>query len=331
MPSLEKQWARHGFLACLLWPLSVLFGLIVILRRLAYRMDLLPSHRLPVPVIVVGNISVGGTGKTPLVLWLAAHLREQGYHPGIISRGYGGSVRQPQEVLATSDPLLVGDEPVLLAHRSQCPVWVGRNRIAAAHALLAAYPECDLVISDDGLQHYALQRNMEIAVVDGVRQFGNGWLLPAGPLRESQSRLRQVDAVVINGAGNEGAEQFSVPRYFSMRLRGDVFRNLADASSMTSAQVFMGQRLHAVAGIGNPQRFFEQLRGMGLRTETQAFPDHHPYRPEDLQITGVDAILMTEKDAVKCAAFSQPHWWYLEITAEVTMALLDRILEKIRG
>jgi tetraacyldisaccharide 4'-kinase len=322
---LEKQWGqRNLWSALLLLPLSWLFGCIVALRRLAYRTALCRSQRLPVPVIVVGNISVGGTGKTPLVLWLVERLREHGYKPGIISRGYGGKAQRPQGVAATSDPFLLGDEPVLLARRARCPVWVGRDRVAAGRALLAAHQDCDVIISDDGLQHYALQRDVEIAVVDAQRGFGNGWLLPAGPLREPPSRLLEVDAIVSNGDNGK-----NMPHRYTMRLCGEIFRNLADASRTVKAGHFAGQHLHAVAGIGHPQRFFQQLRQMGLAVEAHAFPDHHPFRLEDLQIHGADAILMTEKDAVKCAAFLQPRWWYLEVTAEMDTALVDRILEKM--
>jgi len=320
---LEKQWAQRGLWSILLLPFSWLFGFVVILRRMAYRTGMLKSYRLPVPVVVVGNISVGGTGKTPLVLWLVECLREHGYHPGIISRGYGGTVLQPQGVSAASDPFLVGDEPVLLAKRAHCPIWVGRDRVATGRALLGARPDCDVIISDDGLQHYRLRRDVEIVVVDGQRGFGNGWLLPAGPLREPQSRLREVDAVVANGGDG-------VAGHSAMSLRGESFHNLAEPARTAKAEHFAGLHLHAVAAIGNPQRFFEKLRRMGLTAETHVFPDHHPFRPDDLQIPGADAILMTEKDAVKCAAFSEPHWWYLEVAAEVDAVLLDKILEKIR-
>ncbi|HEX5338088.1 MAG TPA: tetraacyldisaccharide 4'-kinase, partial [Gallionella sp.] len=196
---LQGQWGRRTPWQILLLPPAALFFFISLVRRLLFRSGLRRSHRLPVPVIVVGNLTVGGTGKTPLVLWLVEFLRSQGYHPGIISRGYAGSAAQPQAVSAVSDPALVGDEPLLLARRTQCPIWVGRRRADVARALLVAHPDCDVIISDDGLQHYALQRDVEVVVVDGVRRFGNGLPLPAGPLREPLSRLQSVDAVVVNG------------------------------------------------------------------------------------------------------------------------------------
>jgi tetraacyldisaccharide 4'-kinase len=293
------------------------------LRRWFYKFGLLPSYKLAVPVIVVGNISVGGTGKTPLVIWLADWLKQQGLRPGIISRGFGGKANALLPVDANSDPSIVGDEPVLLARRTQCPVWVGRNRSAVGKALLATHPDCNVLISDDGLQHYALRRDVEIAVVDGSRGFGNGWLLPAGPLRELPSRLEIVDTVVCNGAK-------SVTDAWVMQLRSTGFHNLLEPTKTATTADFSGQHLYAVAGIGNPQRFFEQLRSMDLQFESQAYPDHYAFQPADLQFKDAEAILMTEKDAVKCMAFAQSHWWYLQVDAEVDEVLGQRIMQKLR-
>jgi tetraacyldisaccharide 4'-kinase len=278
---------------------------------------------MPVPVIVVGNLTVGGTGKTPLVLWLVEFLRSHGYRPGIVSRGYGSRASAPQAVANASDPMLVGDEPVLLAQRAQCPVWVGTRRADTARALLTARPDCDVIISDDGLQHYALRRDVELVVVDGDRGFGNRMLLPAGPLRESLSRLKSVDAVVINGGKTRPGE-------FSMRLAGDVFRNLGDGKATAQAADFLGKRVHAVAGIGNPGRFFAHLRQLGLDVVEHAFPDHHAFQPQELQFADADAILMTEKDAVKCTAFAPDNCWALAVNAEVDAVLGHRLLEKLR-
>lgn len=320
---LERHWYRIGVLHLVLWPLSLAFRLLVALRRFAYRVGLLSTQALPVPVIVVGNISVGGTGKTPLVLWLVDFLRAQGYHPAVISRGYGGTAHRPVAVSATTDPFLAGDEPVLIARRSGCPVWVGADRMAAAQALLRAHPKSDVLICDDGLQHYRLQRNVEIAVVDGERRFGNGQLLPAGPLREPIGRLAAVDIVVTHGG-------IPLPGSVPMTLSGKLFRNLQDPSRTAPAEFFYGQPLYAIAGIGNPARFFAQLQRMGLAVESHAFPDHHAYQPADLQFAGGAVILMTEKDAVKCSAFAQPQWWYLEVEAKVGEALGQRLLQKLR-
>lgn len=306
----------------LLLPLSLVFGLLAAVRRGLYRSGVLSSFSLPVPVVVVGNIAVGGTGKTPLVLWLAQFLRERGYRPGIVSRGYGASAAVPREVAPDADPSLVGDEPLLMARRGICPVWVGRDRVAAGLALLQAHPDCDVMLCDDGLQHYRLRRDVEIAVVDGMRGCGNRLLLPAGPLREGVGRLRSVDAVVVNGGS-------AWPGY-AMSLAGSAFRNLRDPFRTTVAGDFQGMKLHAVAGIGNPQRFFGYLNGLGLACEEHAFPDHHPYRADDLAFAGADVVLMTEKDAVKCAAFAAANWWMLAVDARVDNTLGEKILEKLR-
>ena len=319
---LQQQWDSLGFWHVLLIPLSWLFWLLSGLRRMGYRTGLLKSYKLPVPVIVVGNIGVGGTGKTPLVIWLAEALKRKGFSPAIISRGYGGSSGSVMDVHADSDPTIAGDEPVLLAKRSQCPVWVGRDRVKVAQTLLKAHPECNVIISDDGLQHYRLQRDFEIEVIDGSRDLGNGWLMPAGPLRERSSRLKTVDAIVYSGG--------ELPlNTFSMRLESMSFHNLSDPTKTIVAADFSGKNIHAIAGIGNPARFFQQLSDLGLKFASRAFPDHHAFRLTDLQNIKADAILMTEKDAVKCAAFAEAHWWYLPVNAVVDEALVTRVINKI--
>lgn len=320
---LERQWSRVTFWHLLLWPVSLLFGVLSALRRLAYRVGVFNAWRAPVPVIVVGNITVGGTGKTPLTLWLAGYLRARGYHPGIVSRGYGGRADGIRTVASNDSAAEVGDEPLLLARRSACPVWVGKNRPSAARGLLAVHPECDVLLCDDGLQHYALARDVEIAVI-GSKGFGNGLLLPAGPLREPRSRLRSVDLVVVNGE-NSAHEQCV------MRLEGATFRNVLDSRQTASAADFAGLLVHVVAGIGNPQRFFDSLERLGIAFTAHSFPDHHPYQAGDLQFDGAQAVLMTEKDAVKCVAFAQASWWYLEIDAQLSDAFGERILKLIRS
>lgn len=325
---LQRQWLRLTPWHAALLPLSVLFGLVVAMRQLLYRAGLLRAIRLPVPVIVVGNISVGGTGKTPLVLWLADFLRQQGYHPGIVSRGYGGGTERAVAVDVRSDPAVVGDEPLLLVRKGACPVWVGRDRVAAGKALLRANPECDVLVSDDGLQHYRLDRDVEIVVVDGERKFGNGLLLPAGPLREGVSRLRSVDAVVVNGGSLKAA--MLLRNEFEMSLEGEVFCNLRQPEWRARAADFGGKKLHAVAGIGNPQRFFAHLRRLGLAFEEHAFPDHFVFRPQDLDYDDADALLMTEKDAVKCAGFADERYWALAVEAILPPAFGQSMLEKLR-
>ena len=294
------------------------------LRRTAYRFGLVRVVRLPVPVIVVGNITIGGSGKTPLVVWLAQQLRAAGYSPAVISRGYQGSAKSITQVSPNSDPALVGDEPVLLSRRGPWPVWVGRDRVAVGEKLLAEHPECDVIISDDGLQHYRLQRDVEIAVIDAEYQFGNGLRLPAGPLRESVKRLQTVDAVVSNGVTKN-------PKQYAMYLRGDIFRCVANSAETANANDFKAKQISALAGIGNPERFFKQLDRMGLVFSRTTFPDHHAFKPQDLQSIKAEVILMTEKDAVKCAAFAKANWWYLPVSAEVDERLSALVMNKLRS
>ena len=323
----EYFWYRIRPLHVVLIPLSLLFAAVAGLRRAAYRLDWMKRERMPVPVIVVGNITVGGTGKTPVVLWLVQLLREAGYYPGIVTRGYGGS-EALQEVLADSDPRRTGDEPLLLARRAGVPVFAGRRRSAAARSLLQAHPRCDVLVADDGLQHYALARDVELAVVDGERKFGNGWLLPAGPLREPVGRLRAVNAVVINGEGD--LSNLPAPRY-RMRMSGAVFHNVRDPQQQAAAADFQNRPVHAIAAIGHPARFFSHLEGMALTVRRHAFPDHFAFTADDLEFAGEDSVLMTEKDAVKCSAFAKASWWYLPVEAEVDPALGQMLLAKLRS
>lgn len=318
---LQHHWYRLTPFHLILLPASLLFGILVALRRMLYRSGILPSIRLTVPVIIVGNITVGGTGKTPLTLALAQQLTAHGWHPLIISRGYRGDNRQ-QAVGIHDTAQQVGDEPLLMARRNICPVWVGADRVATAQAALRANPQCDVVLCDDGLQHYRLQRDVEIAVVDGKRGFGNGWLLPAGPLREPPGRLQTVDAQVVNGIDPQ-------PGQYAMRLGGAVFHNLCNPEQTATAGDFQHLRNHAVSGIGNPQRYFDSLQQLGILCTPHAFPDHHPYTRGDLAFADCDAILMTEKDAVKCTEFADPRYWVLRVDAQIAPALLDHILRKI--
>ena len=333
MRRMEQYWYQLTFLNALLLPFALLFAIGVGLRRLLYLIHAIPSHRLPVPVVIIGNITAGGTGKTPLVIWLANFLQQQGWRPGIISRGYGGSAKIPQAVNPDSDPVIAGDEPVLLARRCRCPVWIGRNRAAAGQALLAAHPECNVLVSDDGLQHYRLRRDMEIAVVDGERAFGNGLPLPAGPLREMPWRLDQVDAVVINQACEEVAPEpiTEKPYSFPMRLTGDTFYNLTNPGRTIAAADLRGKQLHALAGLGHPQRFFRHLQKLGLSAVAHPFPDHYLYQPEDLRWPEAEAVLMTEKDAVKCEKLADEKCWALKIEAQVPPKLGERVLNKLKA
>lgn len=299
------------------------------MRRALYRVGLLRAESLPVPVVIVGNITVGGSGKTPLIIHLASALRVLGRRPGIVSRGYGGDATSVTEVNAAGDSAVVGDEPLLLARRTGCPVFVGRDRPAAARALLAGYPQCDVILADDGLQHYRLQRDVEIAVFD-ERGTMNGWCLPAGPLREPVARVAQVDAVVLNGTAVPPAPTFDRP-VFVMHLLGEGFHRLDDPRITCSAADLAGGILHAVAGIGAPQRFFARLREMGLDFTGHSFADHHDFSADDLAFTG-DTILTTEKDAVKLIRLSLLlPVWVLPVTADVSPDLAAFVLEKLNG
>lgn len=320
-----KHWYRRSALAWLLWPASIAFGFVAAARRLFYRLKLFRSYRAGIPVIVVGNLTAGGSGKTPLVLWVAEFLKGRGWHPGIVSRGYGGKEGLARAATLASDPAEVGDEPVLLARRSSCPVWVGSDRVGVAQALRAQHPEVDVLVLDDGLQHYRLRRDIEVAVVD-ERGFGNGFLLPAGPLREPVSRLRSVDAVV--------AHDTRAVEGFAMRLEGDTLYRVSDSRDRRALSAFSGQKVHAVAGIGDPRRFFQHLVKLGLEVAQHPFPDHHPFKPSELEFGDGLPVLMTEKDAVKLRHAPQPGWWVLPVSAKPDPAFGDwlaRRLDELSG
>ena len=332
----QKQWSSYSLWHILLLPLSWIFLVVISVRKSLYSLGWLKSTRLSVPVIVVGNITVGGTGKTPLVIWLAEQLKLAGFKPGIISRGYGGTSKLATTVFANSNPQLVGDEPVLIAKRTACPMFVGANRVAAGQALLQANPQCNVIISDDGLQHYALQRDIEIALVNSNSQFGNQLLLPAGPLREKLSRLQSVDAIVDSGNGAAFAvafkEALQVP-IFNMTLQGECFESVDGSKTKQPASYFADKNLVAIAGIGNPERFFNQLSGLGLQFERKAFADHHAFTAQDLMQFSGKTILMTEKDAVKCSTFTTSDTWCLPVTATISASsqtsLITLILQKL--
>jgi tetraacyldisaccharide 4'-kinase len=290
------------------------------LHRAPYTLGLRRAQRLPMPVIVVGNISVGGTGKTPLVIVLVEALRARGLRPGVISRGYGRSADAAELLDASSTAQRVGDEPLLI-HAAGIPVAVGRDRVAAGRLLLERYG-CDVIVADDGLQHLALFRDVEICVVDGMRRFGNGRLLPAGPLREPRARLDWVDFRVCNGGQPSAGE---VP----MQLVGDTAVSLSDPRTHKPLSEFAGGRVHAVAGIGNPARFFAALRTAGIETIEHPFADHHPFVADDL-VFGEDLpVLMTQKDAVKCAAFAPPGCWQVPVRAILPEAFFDEVCRRI--
>ena len=322
MKSLPQYWYGRNGVSSALLPISWLFSLLVFLRRWAYRLRLFRVVRLPVPVIIVGNISVGGTGKTPLVIWLVNQLKAEGYKPGIISRGYGGGARTwPQAVRPDGDPRSVGDEAILIARRTHCPMAVGPDRVAAAEALLKN-SEIDVLISDDGMQHYALARDMEIVVIDGDRRFGNQRCLPAGPLREPMGRLDKVDLKVCNGVAGRGE--------FAMRLVPGPITHVKESTRTLSWESLAGQKLHLVAGIGNPERFFRSVQKRHPSCECHAFDDHYPFSPADLDFGDNNPVLMTEKDAMKAALFPQPHFWCLPVEASLDDVFKQRILKQLR-
>ena len=319
---LQHLWYRITPLHLILFPISLIFRALVGMRHALYRNGILQSHKLSIPVVVIGNISVGGTGKTPLTLALAQQLIERGRHPLIVSRGYGSSAQQPQRVTSMNDAQQVGDEPLLMARRELCPVWIGRDRAATAQLAILAHPQCDVVLCDDGLQHYRLQRDVEITVVDQQRGYGNGWLLPAGPLREPISRLLLVDVVVVNG-DHAPADQYL------MQLNGATFYNLLNPKQTATPADFQSTNNHAVAGIGNPQRYFDHLKNLGIQFTPHAFPDHHAYHTGDLSFSDCDAILLTEKDAVKCNTLADKRYWVLRVDAQIDPTLTEHILRKI--
>lgn len=318
---------RDPLLAVLTRPLSWLFGLLASLRRALFRLGILSCARLPVPVVVVGNIHVGGAGKTPLTLTLLAELRAAGFHPGVISRGYGGAAQHAQSVGAKDSPAQVGDEPLLYA-QAGFAVAIGRRRSEAGRALLAAHPEVNVILADDGLQHYALARDIELAVVDGGRGFGTGRLLPAGPLREPISRLARVDAIVVNGDSTP-ASLPAHPRCFHMRLQPGALYRLSDPATHCAPAELDG-RVVALAGIGHPQRFFDTLRQQGLTpARCLAFADHHAFTAADLP-SDADAIVITSKDAVKWRALDNGKLWVLPVTAQLDPELADWLISTLK-
>jgi tetraacyldisaccharide 4'-kinase len=301
-------------------PLSLAYGAAAGSRRYLYARHLRKSTRMSSPVIVVGNLSVGGTGKTPLVCWLVARLAERGFRPGVVTRGYGGSSGRVRLIDSSDDPKLAGDETILLARRTGVPVAVGRARPAASQLLIDA--GCNVIVSDDGLQHYALERDCEIVVIDGDRRFGNGWLLPAGPLRETPARLAAADAVVVNGgrALLEGA--------LSMRLEANSATSVI-GGAVKALDAFAGSSVHAIAGIGNPERFFNMLRAHGIEVSGRALQDHARLRSADISFADGRPVLMTEKDAVKCASIAGPHHWYVPVTASFGGGEADVLLDVV--
>lgn len=317
---LNTLWYGKTKWAILLWPFSLLFRFLLMLRRMAYQCGFLKVTRFPLPIIIVGNLTVGGTGKTPLVLYVVKQLQQQGFKPGIISRGYAGKLGS-QAVLVNSTHSVsdVGDEVTMMTKHCQCPIVVARKRDAAVAHLLKL-TDCNVVVSDDGLQHYALARDIEIVVIDGVRRFGNNYLLPAGPLREPLNRLKQANFVVCNGDPQLNE--------YGMKLQPQKFINIKYPERELS---FLKQnKLHAVAGIANPCRFFQTLSALGLQFSEHRFPDHHAFQASDFSFANNDTIVMTEKDAVKCNTFAKENFWYLPVAAECDEKFMLDLVEQVK-
>ena len=318
---LETRWYEDSVIFWLI-PLGFIYQRIIQIRQLLYQHNFLKTEALPVPVIVVGNITVGGTGKTPLIIWMAQYLQQRGFNPGVISRGYGGKAKTwPQVVTANSDCKMVGDEPIVIARQVSCPIAVGPSRVEDAQLLITDF-KCDIILSDDGLQHYRLGRTIEIAVIDGERGLGNGACLPAGPLREPRCRLDQVDAVIVNGLASHDTH--------NMQMVGGDAINLLTGEKKPLKE-FSGIHFHLVAGIGHPQRFFNTLAEYGVQGEQHVFPDHHYFQLEDINFSDQKPVLMTEKDAVKCNAFAHESMWYMPIVAKPStsfVSLFQQLISK---
>ncbi|BBT89869.1 tetraacyldisaccharide 4'-kinase [Enterobacter mori] len=319
---IARIWSGESPLWRLLLPLSWLYGLVSGAIRLMYRLGLKGAWRAPVPVVVVGNLTAGGNGKTPVVIWLVEQLQKRGIRPGVVSRGYGGkATHYPLLLTADTTTAEAGDEPVLIYQRTGVPVAVSPVRSDAVQALLAGHA-VDIIITDDGLQHYALARDKEIVVIDGVRRFGNGWWLPAGPMRERASRLQSVDAVIVNGGQAKPGE---IP----MHLQPGMAVNLLTGERKAVEQL---PALVAMAGIGHPPRFFATLEQCGARLEKRVpLADHQALvegQVDALTVPG-QSLIMTEKDAVKCRAFAKENWWYLPVDAELSGEQPEHLLKEL--
>ena len=328
---LHRIWYQEGWAYRLLLPLAGIYWLLLILRRALYRAGVVRSYRATVPVIIVGNITAGGTGKTPVTVWLANELKARGFSPGIVSRGYGGSRSSTSmRVDAASDPAVVGDEPVLIARRTGSPVVVDVNRARAASMLVE--DGANVIIADDGLQHYRLERTYEICVIDGARGLGNRFLIPAGPLRETVDRLAEVDQVLENGTSREQVEVLTTVEQnaIEFRLTAAEVRRI-NGSLVRPIEGFSGSTVHAVAAIGNPQRFFDLLRANGMQVIEHAFPDHAQLSRHDLSFGDNFDVLMTEKDAVKLDYLSDDRFWVVPVELDMDPVLAGPWLEQIES
>jgi len=333
-------WQRRGTLFLLLYPFSILYGFISFLREKLFHYHLKKTTFFNVPVIIVGNITVGGTGKTPAVIWLAKFLKTQGLKVGIVSRGYGGRAQHwPQSVNRDSQPSLVGDEAVLIVRQTTCPMVVAPDRVAAVKQLLKEN-QCDVIISDDGLQHYALGRTMEIAVIDDSHLLGNGALFPAGPLREPVSRLASVDCIICSQNASDLSKKTietrlkkqynlqALPMFLMIqRAPGDIYQLIDSDNQLNISDV--KRPVHAVSGIANPIRFFNYLRSMGLQVIEHAYKDHHVFKKKEIDFYPNDIIIMTEKDAVKCERFADKRHWCLPLKVTMNQVFVNLLKKRL--
>ena len=321
---IEKVWYSKNIYSLLLSPLSFIYISIIYLRYTLYQLGLISITKINVPTIVIGNIVAGGTGKTPLVIWLAKYFKDKGFLPGIVSRGYGGKYLSNTELVKpTSNPLLVGDEPVIIARNTNCPVVVAKKRVKGAKKLVEKY-NCNIILCDDGMQHYSLARDIEIAVIDGQRRFGNNYCFPAGPLREPKSRIFKADLIVskYNARTCEHKMDYTYNQLVSLNELSKTIP-ISDLHDMT---------VHAVAGINNPDHFFSYLRSHKLELIIHKFPDHYSYTEDDVKFNDNFPVVMTEKDAVKCLNYSSDKHWYIPISAELSKSFvcdLDKLMGKI--
>lgn len=319
----QNLWYQEKMVWWPLIPLSTIYKWAIKFRKMLYDKGILVKEKFDVPVIIVGNITVGGTGKTPLVIYIAEFLKKQGFKPGIVSRGYKGNHRKPTVVISKSDPKIVGDEAIVIVQHTNCPMVVGKKRCLAIKQLMQLYA-VDVVISDDGLQHYALSREIEIAVVDGKRQFGNQFCLPAGPLREPKNRLENVDLVVIN-QGTPKADEHG------MHYAPGLLYQAINPTHQQSLEWLRGRKVHAVTGLGNPERFFDLLKKHGINVIPHSFPDHYFFKSHDISFGDELPIIMTEKDAVKCRDYFNNNHWVLPIKAELNSLFDAKLLSLIKG
>ncbi len=316
----QKLWYQKNYLFYFLIPLSWIYILLITLRKVVYKIGIKKIVKFPVPIIVVGNVTVGGTGKTPSLITIANEFLNHNFKVGIVSRGYKSHTRNyPKQVSVYDSPYVVGDEPLLIARRCACPVVIDPNRVRAVQYLLEHF-SCDVILSDDGLQHLAMGRNVEIVVIDGKRRFGNQHCLPAGPLREPLSRLKTVNYLITQGNAQLNE--------FDMFLQPTYFINIKNPQLKYSVLDFPYRKVHAVTAIGNPHRFFHDLKQMNLDVLSYSYPDHYFFSEKDFfKFSEHDIIVMTEKDAVKCEVFAKDNFWYMEVEAIVDAALLQQLLK----